>query len=167
MKPTEKTTPKTLTRDTMGKTKKDSSIGKLVAKKLTRQPPTQRSERSKPSAANSALPMTSVLDDRSVMERACELLKLAHKLKKIRDKADAEIKEHKEELAAIAMSQDLPGLRYGACAIQVNGYVSRETFDKDQAKALMLEYGVPPAKVGKCYKKSEEYLDTKLVELAL
>lgn len=146
--------------------KKESAIGKLVAKKLTRQPPEPK-ERSKPSAANSALPLTSKLDDQSVMDRANELLKLAHKQKKIRDKADAEIKEMKEELAAIAMSQDLPGLRHGAFGIQVNGYVQRETFDKDMARELMLEAGISPKKVGACYKKSAEYLDTKLVELAL
>lgn len=127
----------------------------------------KKKERSKPLASNSALPLVSVLSDRSDVRRATKLLQTAHTQKKIRDDADKEITSCKEALAALAMVDDLPGLRYGSLGIQVNGYQSRSTFKKDRAKALMLEYGVPPEKIGECYEEGGEYLDTKLVEFAL
>lgn len=140
----------------------------LPSTKKNREPEKRedKKERSKPLASNSVLPLVSVLGDRADMKRATKLLEHAHAQKKIRDAADKEVTAAKEELAAFALTDELPGLRYGLLAIQVNGYKTRQTFDKDLAKSLMLEYGVPPEKIGGCYKESDEYLDTKLVELA-
>lgn len=117
-----------------------------------------------PKEENSTLPLVSVLH-KSLMKDATKLLVEAHELKDTKDKAEIRIKEIKETLAAIAMSEDLSGLRYGKLGIQVNGYTTRKNFSKKKATELMLEHGIAAEEINTCYEESEEYLDTKLVTL--
>lgn len=156
---------KQTSRGSRGATKEEKEV--RTAQKVTRaltDPP--KSPRSKPSADNSTIPLVSELSDSDLTRRAGVLLTIAMTQTHIKKEAEEAIRDCKDELSAMCLAHDLSGLRYGLIGMHFGGYKRRSTFSADRAKKLMLEAGVDPEEIGKCYVEGEEYLDTRLVELS-
>ena len=116
------------------------------------------------SAENSSLPSVDCLSDPEFQAAAISLLERAHANKKLKETAEQSQKDATEALAAIALSEGIPGLKYKQLGIRVRGYVSRRVFDRDAAVSLMLEHGISPTDIEALYTEGKEYLDARLEE---
>lgn len=94
------------------------------------------------------------------MQTAIQLLKIA------KDSAEAEksAKAAKDaaiaDLAAIAIENDLSGMRYGNIGLHVFGYKTKKTLSAE----LLLANGVKASVIEESYKESDEFLSTRLQE---
>lgn len=168
-KPVEKTPKETKHgKEPKGGKPKPEQAGELWGDKLARtlsngDAPKSKGKRRHTKEFVESIPDVSKLDP-VLRDIARDLLQQAHDARRTKDLAEQTQKEATEQLAAIVMSEDWPGLRSGRIGILVNGYTSRTTFDKDAARDMLLDLGADPAAVGELYKKGDEYLNTRLEE---
>jgi hypothetical protein len=111
------------------------------------------------SAANSKLPLASVIDDTETMRHAVKLLKegVANSAKQ------SELKEReseiREELAAICHAYELTGFKHGLCGFEYHGYQTRQTLSKERLLAL----GVPADTIAQAYSEGKPFLSSRLL----
>jgi hypothetical protein len=111
------------------------------------------------SAANSKLPLTSVIDDGDTMRRATKLLKEGVANSAKQSKLKERESEIREELAAICAAYDLPGFKHGLCGFEYHGYTTRQVLSKERLLAL----GVSADTIAQAYSEGKPYLNSRLL----
>lgn len=113
-------------------------------------------------ASNSKYPSISVIPDQDTMDRAKTLLTESQSLSVRRSEIDERLEEIRIDLAAVCMTYDLPGFRFGLAAFEYHGYKSKSGLDKGLLAERLAGYGVPASVIGECYVSGEEYLSCRL-----
>lgn len=111
------------------------------------------------SAANSKLPIASVIPDTDQFREAIRLVERATAIKVEMDELKEELDGLIEQMAAICEVFHLEhGFKYGLFMFEYHGWKTRDTLSKEK----LLELGVPADTIAKAYTTSKPYLSTKI-----
>jgi len=110
------------------------------------------------SAANSSLPVASLIPDPDLFRRSIELLRRAQDLKVKVSVAEEELLSIRDELAAICEAFNLKGFRHGLTGFEYHGYTSRKSLSKERLLAL----GVSADTIAEAYVDGEPFLSAKI-----
>lgn len=112
------------------------------------------------SAANSSLPLVSIIPDDDTMKRAVKLMKEAVAAAARQSEAEERLKEIKDELAAICTAYDLEkGFRHGLVGYEFHGYQTRKTLSKER----LLAQGVSAEQIDAAYVDGTPFLYSKVI----
>jgi hypothetical protein len=106
------------------------------------------------------MPAVSTIPDTETMQRAVEMLQRAVELKREIEQREKEYKRLKDEIVAIAVTNEIPGYRYGKDAVMI-GMQSRSSLSKEK----LLENGVDPLAIAESMVEGEEYYTVRFGEI--
>jgi hypothetical protein len=146
--------------DTEQRTKHPSSAQPHSHKSPNRSP-VQDNEDDDEKPDTNKIPLVSAIDDEVTMTLATELLVEAEEVKERHDIDEVRLKEIRLELTGLAKAFELPGMRYGNIAVVYSGERTKKTLD---AK-LLIENGVDPDIIRKCYKESKPFDSSRIIKI--
>lgn len=110
------------------------------------------------SAANSKLPLASVIPDEETFQRAIQLMQQGTTNKVTQSALKEQEDDIKAELAVICEAYSLPGFRHGLNMFEYQGWKTRTTLSKEK----LLELGVSAEQIAGAYVEGKPYLMTKI-----